>query len=180
LNDSEQLLQNCLSAKDYKGAINKIADVYHKPLYWHIRKIVKNHDDANDVLQNTYIKIFKGLPSFQQRSSVKNWAYRIAYNESINFINREQKKKYESISEMNGEDYFSKLKADVYFDTSTLESRLHTVLRGLSEKKRQIFNMKYFDELKFEEIAKITGWNTNSIKTAFYATKQKIERQLIA
>ena len=135
--------------------------------------MVKHHDTANDVLQNTYVRIFKGLASFQFKSSVKTWCYRIAYNESIRWVEQNQKLRY-SDSDAEGTDSFAHLKADPYFDLDSVSHALHESLSKLSEKQQRVFQMKYFDELTFEEIAKITSWNTNSIKTAFYAAKDKV------
>jgi RNA polymerase sigma-70 factor (ECF subfamily) len=142
-------------------------------LYWHIRKLVKGHQNANDVLQNTYIRIFKGLKSFRFRSSVKTWCFRIAYNESVRLLQKQQKLAY---TDGEGEltDHLNNLTADPYFDLDSVSFAFHESLIKLSEKQQRIFQMKYFDELTFDEIAEITTWNKNSIKTAFYAAKEKI------
>ena len=146
-------------------------------LYWHIRKLVKHHESANDALQNTYIRIFKGLKNFKYKSSVKTWCYRIAYNESIRLLDKNQKLRYNDRNETN--DYFAHLTADPYVDLDTASHALHESLSKLTEKQRRIFQMKYFDELTFDEISKITSWNTNSIKTAYYAAKEKVTIHVI-
>ena len=141
--------------------------------------MVKHHEHANDVLQNTYVRIFRGLPKFRFKSSVKTWCYRIAYNESIRFLQQQQKLNYnDSNDDTNA--YLAHLTADPYFDLDSVSYALHESLAKLSEKQQQVFQMKYFDELTFEEIADITSWNVNSIKTAFYAAKEKITLHVTA
>ena len=164
-----QYIQN----KQFKLAVTAVSKAYHEMLYWHIRKLVNHHDTANDVLQNTYVRIFKGLANFQFKSSVKTWCYRIAYNESIRWLEQNQKLRY-SHSDAEGTDSFAHLTADPYFDLDSVSHALHESLSKLSEKQQRVFQMKYFDELTFEEIAKITSWNANSVKTAFYAAKKKV------
>jgi RNA polymerase sigma factor (sigma-70 family) len=162
-----------LKGKQYDRAVKAISELYHEMLYWHIRKLVKRHQDADDVLQNTYIRIFKGLKSFGYRSSVKTWCFRIAYNESMRLLQKQQK-----LAHTNGEgeltDHLNNLTADPYFDLDSASFAFHESLIKLPEKQQRIFQMKYFDELTFDEIAEITTWNKNSIKTAFYAAKEKI------
>ena len=162
-----------LKRKQYGRAVKAISELYHEILYWHIRKLVKQHQDADDVIQNTYIRIFKGLKGFRFRSSVKTWCFRIAYNESVRLLQKQQKLGYSS---GDGEltDPLSKLTADPYFDLDSVSYAFHESLIKLPEKQQRIFQMKYFDELTFNEIAEITTWNKNSIKTAFYAAKEKI------
>ena len=124
-----------------------------------IRKMVLSHDSANDVLQNTYIRIFKGIENFKEKSKLSTWIYRIAYNESIRFLTNESKLKKVEL-DSNDDNYSRKLYADEYFDAENLSLKFHQILSDLSLRQRNIFNMKYFDELKFSEISKITDWIT--------------------
>ena len=174
---SEVHIVECIKNKQFELAVSAISNAYHEMLYWHIRKLVKHHESANDALQNTYIRIFKGLKNFKYKSSVKTWCYRIAYNESIRLLDKNQKLRYNDRNETN--DYFAQLTADPYFDLDTASHALHESLSKLTEKQRRIFQMKYFDELTFDEISKITSWNTNSIKTAYYAAKEKVTIHVI-
>lgn len=174
---SEVHIVKCIKNKQFELAVSAISNAYHEMLYWHIRKLVKHHESANDALQNTYIRIFKGLKNFKYKSSVKTWCYRIAYNESIRLLDKNQKLRYNDRNETN--DYFAHLTADPYFDLDTASHALHESLSKLTEKQRRIFQMKYFDELTFDEISKITSWNTNSIKTAYYAAKEKVTIHVI-
>lgn len=162
-----------LKCKRYDRAVKAISELYHEMLYWHIRKLVKEHQDANDALQNTYMRIFKGLENFKFKSSVKTWCFRIAYNESMRLLQKQQKLEYTN-SEGEFTDHLNNLTADPYFDLDSVSYAFHESLVKLSAKQQRIFQMKYFDELTFDEIAEITTWNKNSIKTAFYAAKEKI------
>lgn len=169
----ENYIIESLEGKHYDSALKSISELYHEMLYWYIRKLVKRHQDADDVLQNTYIRIFKGLKSFGFRSSVKTWCFRIAYNESIRLLQNQKKLQYTNGGgELSG--HFDNLSADPYFDLDSVSFAFHESLIKLPEKQQRIFQMKYFDELTFDEIAEITTWNKNSIKTAFYAAKEKI------
>ena len=174
---NEQSILEALEQQDAAEALKAIMGLYHEMLYWHIRKLVMVHEDADDVLQNTYMKIYKGLSKFKQRSSVKTWVYRIAYNESIRHLEKEGKKGMVLSEEMAG-NYWGKLRADPYFDAAACEERLHKFMAELPERKRQIFVMKYFDELTFETIADLLKMNTNSVKTRFYAMKKQLEEQM--
>ena len=171
--ETEARIVQHIKTKQFELAVTAISKAYHDMLYWHIRKLVKHHDAANDALQNTYMRIFKGLANFKFKSSVKTWCYRIAYNEVIRLLEQQQKLRY-SDSNDAVTDYFAHLTADPYFDLDSASHALHESLSKLSEKQQRVFQMKYFDELTFEEIAEITSWNTNSIKTAFYAAKEKV------
>ena len=179
MDSSEDHIEKLIRSSKHERALTEIAHDFHERLYWVIRKLVLNHEDANDVLQNTYIRIFKGLKSFGFRSSVKTWCFRIAYNESMRLLQKQQKLEYTS-GEGDLTDHLNKLTADPYFDLDTVSYAFHESLIKLPEKQQRIFQMKYFDELTFDEIAEITTWNKNSIKTAFYAAKEKIIIQVKA
>ena len=176
---NETHIVHCIQNEQYDLAVTSIVKLYHELLYWHIRKLVNEHAVANDVLQNTYVRIFKGLKGFNQKSSVKTWCYRIAYNESMRELGKNQALK-KAANREDSQDYFAKLTADPYFDLDSVSHAFHQSLIALPEKQQQIFQMKYFDELTFEEIAKITSWNINSIKTGFYAAKEKIKVKITA
>lgn len=154
-----------------------LVDLYQEKVYWMIRKMVLSHDSANDVLQETYIRIFKGIDSFQEKSKLSTWIYRIAYNEAIRFLNKESKfNKLDIDSEDH--DYSKKLYADSYFDADNLSLKFHQILSELTIRQRNIFNLKYFDELKFEEISNITKTNINTVKSVYYAVEKKIKKEI--
>lgn len=142
-----------------------------------IRKWVLQHQDANDVLQNTYVRIFKGLPKFRFRSTVKTWCYRIAYNESMRHL-EQQKKRALFFPDGTLPDHWSQLCADPYFDAQQADVHFQQILGELTTDQRMVFCMKYYDELKFIEIAAITRRNVNAVKTTYYTAKKAITQQL--
>lgn len=172
MQDEKDIVQH-INSKAFDRAVTAISNNYHEMLYWHIRKIVRRHQDANDALQNSYIRMFRGLKSFKFNSSVKTWCFRIAYNEAIRLLQKEQRLQHAK-NKNDLSDHLNTLTADPYFDLDSVSYAFHESLVKLSTKQQRIFQMKYFDELTFDEIADITEWNKNSIKTAFYAAKEKI------
>lgn len=154
---------------------NTLLEHHHDRLYWMIRKIVLIHDDAQDVLQNTWIKIHKGLPAFEGKSKIETWMFRIAYNECMRFL--KQKKKHYSLDEVDST-YLQRLTADPYFDKDESVKALHRALAQLKEKERHIFSLKYYDELKFAEVASLVNMNINSVKTLYYKAEKKVKQQL--
>jgi RNA polymerase sigma-70 factor (ECF subfamily) len=175
----EQDLINYLNDKDYTLAFQAIISLYHEMLYWHIRKLVLVHEDADDVLQNTYIKIYKGIKNFKQKSSIKTWVYRIAYNESIRHLEKAGRKKME-VSDQVAQLYWAKLTADPYFDAAACEKKIHDFMAELPERKRQVFLMKYFEEQTFDQIGATLKINTNSVKTIFYNLRKQLEEKIKA
>lgn len=167
-----------LTNKKYQEeAFKQLLDLYQERLYWHIRKLVITHDNANDVLQETFIRIYKSLSKFKQQSSLHTWMYKIAYNESIRFIENNKKKYHASIDDIS-EQYLEDLMEDAFFEGNEIQIKLQRILLKLPDKQRQIFQLKYYDELKFKEIEAITGINENTIKTSYYAAVKMIERNI--
>ena len=172
-------IKQLTNKKHKEKAFAKLLDMYQERLYWHIRKIVGTHENADDVLQNTFIRIYRSIAKFKQDSSMLTWMYRIAYNESIRFLDKEKKKTFASIYEVN--DYFiDSLKGDVFFDGEQAQLRLQEVLNALPEHQRRIFHMKYYDNLKFREIGELLKISENTIKTHYYAAVRYIERNITA
>ncbi|MBI9041001.1 RNA polymerase sigma factor [Lutibacter sp.] len=173
-----EFISELLGANKKDKAFNKLLDLYQKRLYWHIRKLVITHDNANDVLQNTFIRIYKSLPNFQQKSSLSTWMFRIAYNESMRFVDQSKAKYHDSLDDVKN-NYSNNLAADSYFEGDEIQLKLHRILADLPEKTRQIFQMKYYDDLKFREIAEITGIHEGTIKTYYYNTVSTIEKNML-
>lgn len=152
---------------------------HHKErLYWHIRKIVLNHDDADDVLQNTFIKVFNNLNGFKGDSRLFSWMYRIATNESITFLNKKARSLNVS-SEGLQQKMVEKLEEDTYFNGDEIQIKLQKAIATLPQKQRLIFNMRYFDELKYEEISEILETSVGGLKASYHHAKKKIENYLI-
>lgn len=175
-NESE-FIKRLISKKHKDKAFKELLDLYQERLYWHIRKLVVTHENADDVLQNTFLRIYKSLPNFKQNSSLHTWMYRIAYNESIRFLEQNKKKQHYSIDDINDK-YLDSLFEDTFFDGNEIQIKLHKLLSELPEKQRQVFQMKYYDDLKFREITSITGIKEGTLKTSYYSTVKFIEENI--
>ena len=156
-------------------AFNLLVKKYQEKIYWHIRKIVINHEDADDVAQNTFIKIYKNLNNFRKDSQLFTWIYRIATNEAISFIKSKKRRLFLPIVDVE-KGLANKLTDDPYFDGDELNLKLQQAVLKLPQKQRLIFNMKYFDELKYKEIADILKTSTGALKASYHHAVKKIEK----
>jgi RNA polymerase sigma-70 factor (ECF subfamily) len=175
--DEKEFIQQLLNPKTQNDAFQKLLHTYQKPLYNHIRNIVLDHDDAADVLQNTFIKVFQNLKNFKGESKLFSWMYRIATNEALTFLNQKAKKSGIS-SETLQNKTIDNLKADVYFDGNDIQIALHKAIATLPEKQQLVFKMKYFEELKYEEISEILGTSVGALKASYHHAVKKIEALL--
>jgi len=172
--DDKELLyefsQPLLKEKAFTAIIKK----YQEKLYWHIRRMLVDHDDTNDVLQNMFIKVWKGLENFREDSQLFTWLYRIATNESLTFL--EQQKKRSAISMNDVESGLSnKIKADEGFDANKLEWKLQLAIQNLPEKQRLVFNLRYYDEMPYEEMSRILDTSEGALKASYHHAAKKIE-----
>ena len=174
----EQSLVSALQSNDEKERAFKILITeYKERLYWHIRKIVLNHDDTDDVLQNTFIKIFRNINSFKADSKLYTWMYRIATNEAITFINKRAKRANISSKEVQ-ETILSRLETDVYFEGDHIQLQLQKAIATLPQKQRLIFNMKYFEEHTFEQLSEILETSVGGLKSSYHIAVKKITAYL--
>lgn len=158
----------------FTGIIKK----YQEKLYWHIRRIVITHEDADDVLQNMFIKIWKGLENFREDSQLYTWLYRIATNESLTFLNREKKRNLVSLSDdENG--LSNKLKSDSHFDANKLEWKLQLAIQSLPEKQRLVFNLRYYQEMPYEEMSHVLETSEGALKASYHHAAKKIENFIL-
>jgi len=150
---------------------------YQERLYGHIRRMVNEHDDANDVIQNTFIKVFKNIKKFEGNAQLYTWLYRIATNETITFLNKKKKKATTSIDneELN---MVNRLSADSYFDEKKAQSKLKNAIELLPEKQKLVFNMRYFEEMSYQEISNILETSVGGLKASYHHAVKKIERFL--
>ena len=174
-----EFIKNLLNNKEKDKAFKKLLDLYQERLYWHIRKLVVTHENADDVLQNTFLRIYKSLPNFQQKSSLHTWMYRIAYNESLRFLEENKKKNYPSLDDASHK-YLNNLTEDAFFEGDEIQLKLQRILSKLPEKERQIFQMKYYDDLKFREMEEISGIKEGTLKSSYYNTVKHIEKNMLA
>jgi RNA polymerase sigma factor (sigma-70 family) len=158
-------------------AFSELLSVYQERLYWHIRKIVTTHENADDVLQNTFIRIYKSIHSFQEKSSLHTWMYRIAYNESIRFLEKNNRKSYENIDDVSST-HLEVLFEDEYFDGDEIQKKLNTIIDGFTEKQKRVFQMKYFDDLSFRQIAEVLKLSESTLKSTYYTAVKIIEEKI--
>jgi RNA polymerase sigma factor (sigma-70 family) len=179
LSEEDEFIQQLLNHKTQNEAFKKLLLTYQKPLYNHIRNIVLNHDDTDDVLQNTFVKVFQHLKKFKGESKLFSWIYRIATNEAISFINQKAKKKGISSESLQNKT-IDNLKSDPYFDGDEVQIKLHKAIAALPQKQQLVFKMKYFEELKYEQISKILGTSVGSLKASYHHAVKKIEAFVMA
>ena len=172
--DDKELLyefsQPLLKEKAFTAIIKK----YQEKLYWHIRRMLVDHDDTNDVLQNMFIKVWKGLENFREDSQLFTWLYRIATNESLTFLEQQKKKTVVSINGVES-GLSNKIKADEGFDANKLEWKLQLAIQNLPEKQRLVFNLRYYDEMPYEEMSRILDTSEGALKASYHHAAKKIE-----
>lgn len=158
-------------------AFRELITLYKERLYWHIRNIAKSHDDTDDILQNTFIKIFRNIDKFKGDSKLYSWMYRIATNEAITFINKKARL-LKITSEELQDQIIDNLESDVYFEGSEIQLKLQKAIATLPQKQQQVFNMKYFEELKYREMAEILSTSEGALKASYHIATKKIEEFL--
>ena len=174
MQEEQEFIKRLLNPKTQNQAFQRLISDYQRPLYNHVRNIVLNHDDTDDVLQNTFIKIFRHLKNFNGDSKIFSWMYRIATNEALTFL--KQKSKLSCISsETLQNKTLDNLEADVFFDGNEIQLKLQKAVALLPEKQQLIFKMKYFEELKYEEISEILGTTVGGLKASYHLAVKKIE-----
>lgn len=175
--NEEELLVQLKSKKHKEQAFKTLLTLYKERLYWHIRNIVKSHDDADDVLQNTFIKIYKNIDNFKGDSKLFSWMYRIATNESITLLNRNAKR-MQITSEEVQQLTINNLASDVYFEGDAIQLKLQQAIATLPQKQQQVFNMKYFENLKYKDMADILETSEGALKASYHIAVKKIEGYL--
>ena len=172
--NEEELVRQLQNPETQRAAFSKVITTYQERLYWQIRKIVMSHDDANDVLQNTFLKAWKSLDTFRGDSKLSTWLYRIATNDSITFVNKQRQELH---VETRDDDTFllDNLESDEYFDGDELQENLQKAILTLPEKQRLVFNMRYFDEMKYDDISEILGTSVGALKASYHIAVKKIE-----
>ncbi|MEB8329457.1 RNA polymerase sigma factor [Flavobacteriaceae bacterium KMM 6897] len=155
-------------------AFEVLINTYKERLYWHIRRIVLDHDDTDDVLQNTFIKVFRNIDGFKGDSKLFSWMYRIATNEAFSFLKAKSKKMGVSNDALQTQ-IVENLQADVYFEGEEIQLKLQKAIAELPEKQKLVFNMKYFEELKYDEISEILETSVGALKASYHLASKKIE-----
>ncbi|OZV68105.1 RNA polymerase sigma factor [Winogradskyella aurantia] len=155
-------------------AFKELLQLYKERLYWHVRKIVVSHDDADDVLQNTFIKVYKNIDKFKGDSKLYSWLYRIATNESITFLNKKARR-LQITNEEHQNNAINNLQADVYFEGDEIQLKLQKAIATLPQKQQLVFNMKYFDNITYKDMSEILETSEGALKASYHIAVKKIE-----
>jgi len=177
LQEEKEFIEQLLNPKTQNQAFQKLLRDYQRPLYNHIRNIVLNHDDADDVLQNTFVKVFQYLKNFKGESKLFSWMYRIATNEAITFINQKAKRNGTTSEAMQNK-IVDNLQADTYFDGNEIQFKLQKAIVLLPEKQQLVFKMKYYEEIKYEDMSVILGTSVGALKASYHHAVKKIEEYM--
>lgn len=170
--NEQQIVEQLHDVKRREQAFTLLVDHFKEQLYWQIRRMVLSHDDADDVLQNTFIKAWTGLEGFRGDSRLSTWLFRIANNETLNFL--ERKRQALSIDDEAAVGVAARLESDPYFDGDETERQLQEAIAQLPAKQRQVFNLKYFDEMKYEEMSGLLGTSVGALKASYHHAVKKI------
>jgi len=175
---SDKELIDLFNKEEHRNyAFNIIVRKYQERLYYNIRRIVIDHQDADDVLQNTFIKAFKGLEKFREESKLYTWLFRISTNESLSFLKQKKTRLFIPIGNIN-EKYKEKLESDPYFSGDEIQLKLQKAILTLPDKQRIVFNMRYFDEMKYDQISEILNISVGALKASYHHAVKKIEKYL--
>ena len=177
--NEEIVIEKLHNPHTMREAFGQVVEHYGERLYWQIRKMVVSHEDADDLLQNTFLKAWSNIEMFRAEARLSTWLYRIAVNETITFLNRERQRNNISV---DSDDSFllNNIEADEWFDGDEIQLRLQQAITRLPEKQRLVFNMRYFDEMKYEDISEILGTSVGALKASYHHAVKKIEEFLLA
>lgn len=173
----ERLIVQIKDPTQKRMAFHELVTIYQEKLYWHIRKIVIDHDDTDDILQDVFVKVWNNIDNFREESSLYTWLFRIATNESLTFLSKQKRRKIFFV-QSDDEYLLGKLEADEYFDGDEIQRKLMAAVLKLPDRQRLVFNMKYFSGMKFTEIAEILQLTTGALKASYHIAVKKIEEYL--
>ena len=179
LKEEKQLIVRLQRKDSREAAFKELISLYKKRLYWHIRKIIISHEDTNDVLQDTFIKIYKNIASFKGNSKLYSWMYRIATNEALSFLKRNSKHQQHRLNEVANDFAINNLTSDIYFEGNDIQLKLQQAIATLPQKQRLVFNMRYFDNIKYKDISDILETSEGALKASYHIAVKKIEQHLI-
>ena len=175
--EDKELLEKFANPDSRNLAFNQLVRKYQQKVYWHIRKMVIDHDDADDLTQEVFVKVWKNLENFRQDAQLYTWIYRIATNECLSFLSSKKRKFFLPLNDEAAE-LAEKIDATPGIDGDEIQLKLQKALLRLPEKQRLVFNMKYYDELKYEEISEILGTSVGALKASYHLAVKKIEEFL--
>ncbi len=173
--ENPQLIERLRNPQTCREAFGEVIATYSEPLYWQIRRMVQEHEDANDLLQNTFLKAWQSLENFRGDARLSTWLYKIAINESITFLDKERRRQNISLDSQDAA-LINSIESDENVDGDELAKKLRIAIAGLPEKQRLVFNMKYFDEMKYEDMSAILGTSVGALKASYHLAVKKIEQ----
>ncbi len=176
--DEKKLVADLQNEATAYAAFDTLMRTYGEQMYWQIRKMVVNHDDANDLLQNAFIKVWNNIGSFRGEAKLSTWLYKIAVNECINFLNKERQRNTISGDTEDESFLLQNIEADPYFDGDEVTLVLQRAVAALPEKQRLVFTMRYFDEMKYEKMSEILGTSVGALKASYHHAVKKVEQAL--
>lgn len=171
--DEKRLVAELQNPSTASKAFDELMRAYGEQIYWQIRKMVVNHDDANDLLQNCFIKAWKNIHNFRGDAKMSTWLYKIAVNESINFLNKERQRRGMT-DDIDDTFLLQNIESDDFIDGDALQLELQKAILALPEKQRLVFNMRYYDEMKYEEMSEILGTSVGALKASYHHAVKKI------
>ena len=172
--EDSALIARLRDASSCRDAFGEVIALYSEPLYWQIRRLVNSHDDANDLLQETFLKAWSSIENFRGDAKLSTWLHKIAINESITFLNKEKKRQNVSLDDEESM-LINAIEADKDIDGNELALNLRKAIASLPEKQRLVFNMRYYDEMKYDQIAEILGTSVGALKASYHLAVKKIE-----
>ncbi len=172
-----EILELIKASQTIEAGYRMLLQEFQEQLYWQIRKLVLDHDDAHDVLQNVFVKVFKGIKNFKGDSKLSSWLYRIAYNESMTFLTKKGKQLQIDDTQLQSH-LVNQLEADVYFTGDEIQLTLQKALATLPKRQGEIFKMRYYDEVKFKDIAKLLDLSEGAVKASYHIAAKKIEQYI--
>lgn len=177
--EDARILEKFADNRTKDEAFTLLLNKYQERIYWHVRRYVLDHDDADDLVQDIFIKIWNNLDKFRADAKLYTWIYRIATNESITFLNKKKQMLSVSLNEESSSYLIDTLTQSSYFDANKAELKLQKALLTLPDKQRLVFNMKYFEDLKYDEISEILGTSVGALKTSYHFAVKKIEKYFL-
>ena len=177
--DDHMLVASFRDEKLREASFTQLVRKYQERLYWHIRRMVVEHEDANDILQNVFIKVWRNLAEFRSESNLYTWLYRIATNETLTWIEQQKRRKSVSLSGDNEDIFSERLTAQKDFDPSKIEWKLQQAIQSLPEKQRVVFNLRYYDEMPYEEMSGVLETSVGALKASYHHAVKKVEAFLL-
>jgi RNA polymerase sigma factor (sigma-70 family) len=176
--DDSNLVDQFKAGNNREIPFTSIVKKYQERLYWHIRRMVVVHEDADDVLQNVFIKVWKGLEGFRGESQLSTWLYKIATNETYTFLENRKKRMAHSLDDVEN-DLANKIKADERFDGNKIEWKLELAIQQLPNKQKTVFMLRYYDEMPYEEMSRVLGTSEGALKASYHHAVKKVEDFLL-